>query len=230
MLKKRESTDLGEKWRLWLSTNKNSKLALGISIECILVQNTNWGNVEATKRKIEEFRTKNLDQLDFYDIRWWEEIEIETLKELIRPSGFHNQKSVYIKELIMRWPQIVKTPNLETRRKLLKSVKGIGNESADSILVYVFDEASFIIDNYTKRILTRAENMEAKTLTGNYMIWKNWLEKNVPESKSLIDDYKWLHAYFIHIGRNYCLKTKPKCNNCEINRTCDFYLSTVVRE
>ena len=146
---------------------------------------------------------------------------------MIRPSGFHNQKSVYIKELIKNWDRIEKAKNLIERRKILLNIKGIGNESADSILVYAFDEASFVIDTYTKRILHRAENIDTKNLTNNYMKWKNYLESNVPDSNSIVDNYKFLHAYFIYIGRNYCLKTKPKCNDCEIKSTCNFFLSTI---
>jgi endonuclease-3 related protein len=225
MYQKRVTHDLGEKWDFWLKPKKNCSERLRIAIESILVQNTNWGNVESVKENLLVFRNKNKLKNEVWDINWWRNVNIDQLKEIIRPGGFHNQKGVYIKELVNNWDRVEKTKSMKERRKLLLSIKGIGHESADAIVLYAYDEPSFVIDTYTKRILHRAESLESQKLSNGYLKWQSFLESNVPETNAIVETYKWLHAYFIHIGNTHCLKTKPKCEKCEINSSCHYYNS-----
>ncbi|MHA1983464.1 MAG: hypothetical protein ACW967_03840 [Candidatus Hodarchaeales archaeon] len=226
MEKKRENHHLGKKWDFWLKSEKNFSERLRIAIESILVQNTNWGNVESVKINLMRFREKNNMINEVWDINWWKNIELDQLKEIIKPGGFYNQKSTYIKELVNKWDRVEKAKSMEERRKVLLNIKGIGHESADAIILYAYDEPSFVIDAYTKRILLRAEDQESNKLSNGYMKWQTFLENSFPETNDIVETYKWIHAYFIHIGNKHCLKTKPKCEKCEINSLCKYNRSS----
>ncbi|MCK5184404.1 MAG: endonuclease, partial [Candidatus Heimdallarchaeota archaeon] len=102
-----------------------------IAIGAILTQNTSWKNVE---KALENLRNNNL--LSPKSIL---ECEDELLVEFITPVGFFNLKAQYLKNLCRLWISNPK-PNRET----LLSVKGIGEETADSILLYLLNEAEFV--------------------------------------------------------------------------------------
>lgn len=89
------------------------------------------------------------------------EMPLDELEERIRPAGFYKQKSVYIKEL-MQWydshgqdiEKFVDISTAELRKELL-TIKGVGPETADAILLYIFDRNVFIADTYAIRIFNR---------------------------------------------------------------------------
>ena len=118
------------------------------------------------------------------------------LKFLIRSCGFSRTKVGYLKNIAeyfidnkgplamvnKSWPQI--------RRELLK-VRGVGPETADSILLYALDKPVFVIDEYTKR-LVRAKHLTKKNLSYDYL--QNFFMKNLPRSYQLYQDF---HALII---------------------------------
>lgn len=89
------------------------------------------------------------------------EMDLETLQELIRPAGFYKQKSVYIKELL-EWyhghgqnlEKFKDIPTDDIRLELL-SIKGVGPETADAMLLYIFERNVFIADTYATRLFNR---------------------------------------------------------------------------
>ena len=89
------------------------------------------------------------------------EMDLEFLQELIRPAGFYKQKSVYIKEL-MEWYhghgqslEQFETESTEAIRLELLSIKGVGPEAADAMLLYIFERNVFIADTYAMRLFNR---------------------------------------------------------------------------
>ena len=97
------------------------------------------------------------------------EMDLEKLRELIRPAGFNKQKSVYIKEL-MEWykghgfslDKFKDIPTEDIRTELL-SIKGVGPETADAMLLYIFERNVFIADTYAIRLFNRLGFGEYKT-------------------------------------------------------------------
>ena len=106
------------------------------------------------------------------------------------------------------------------RQKLLK-IKGLGEETVDSILLYACDKPIFVIDAYTKRIFSRYGFVKDNATYGNIQAF---FMKNLPKDIILFNDY---HAQIVYLGKNIC-KNKPQCNLCpirEINKTlkCRYY-------
>ncbi len=177
---------------------KNINHKFEIIIGAILTQNTNWKNVEKA--------LYNLSKNNLINIKKIKQIKQDKLAQLIRPAGYYNQKAERLK-LVADF--IEKNP--EPTREQLLEVKGIGPETADSILLYAFQKPSFVIDAYTKRIFQRLGHK-----ANNYEEWQKQFTKNLPKDTELFNEY---HALLVELGKNHC-KTKPVCKECPIKTIC----------
>ena len=99
---------------------------------------------------------------------------------------------------------------LVLREKLLV-VKGVGPETADSILLYAFDKTSFVIDAYTQRIFSRHGLAKAPEA---YERWREIFTRALPENRDLYNDF---HAQIVRTGKDYCRKV-PRCEACPLGR------------
>jgi len=165
----------------------------------VLTQNCAWRNVE-----------KVLEQLDASGLNTPGKIlnaNMAVLREAIRSAGFFNQKSVYLREtakfFIENETEYLKqcsTDELWKRRKRLLAVKGVGCETADSILLYAFDQPLFVIDAYTRRMAARHLGLDSK-------IPYDRLQKIFMDN--LLSDvqlYKEYHALIVKLCKESCLK------------------------
>jgi len=190
----------------------NSKLEIAIS--AILTQNTSWKNVE---KSIEKFKKLNLlpkNENNYFEYaKKIYNLDDDKLKEIIKSCGFYNSKVKTIKNFLeflidsKGFEGLNYLNDFELRKKLLE-IKGIGNETVDCIMLYVFNRFSFVVDKYTIRILNR-HNIKLK----NYYEYKQFIEKNIPKD---IGIYKEFHALFVITGKKFCKKNKMDCENCPL--------------
>lgn len=172
-----------------------------VIIGAVLTQNTSWKNVE---RSLENLKRECGLSLEF--IR---KVSLEELRELIKPSGFYNQKALRLKAVA---EFINPTDLVETiSRDELLSVKGIGYETADAILLYGGNRLSFVVDKYTHRFMKRFMGIE-----GDYHRLKNFFESNLPQD---LEVYKEFHALIDEHAKNYCRST-PICGGCPLKAEC----------
>ena len=184
---------------------------LEIIIGAILTQNTSWSNVEKA--------IGNLKKEGLLKARGLYDIPEKKLSRLIRPAGYYNVKSKRIKIFLSFLNteydlNINKMFAIETeclRQKLL-NVNGIGQETADSILLYAGNKPIFVVDAYTKRILLRhglvTEEADYKTIQNLFMV-------NLPNNVKLFNEF---HALIVELGKKLCKRTKPLCGKCPIRR------------
>jgi len=180
-----------------------------VIIGAVLTQNTNWKNVE---RAIECLRRDRLLSLSVLHT-----ISQPELAEKIRPAGYFNIKANRLKNLINFIYDVYggdlenllqdETPHL---REGLLSVKGIGPETADSILLYAAERPIFVIDAYTHRILTRHQMCDETT---DYYALQDLFTTHLPEDVKLFNEF---HALIVQTGKNFC-KKKPFCEKCPLN-------------
>ncbi len=138
------------------------------------------------------------------------------LSELIRPSGYFNIKAERLKAFLAllhkeykgSMKRMEKENPLILRERLLV-VKGIGPETADSILLYAFNYPVFVVDAYTRRILTRHRILSEKS---NYEEIQSFFHKNLPHDAGLFNEY---HALIVRVGKEYC-KRRAKCDGCPL--------------
>ncbi len=167
-----------------LPATKNGKFE--VCMGAILTQNTSWIQVE-----------KALNNLFAAKINTAEKIlktDSDVIANLITPAGYRNQKTAYLKN-IAEWFVGVTNGELETLRKDLLKVKGVGRETADSILLYAFHLPTFVIDTYTKRVLAALKIFDEKT---DYETLRKWFMENLEPSVELFQEY---HALFVEHGK-----------------------------
>jgi endonuclease III related protein len=155
----------------------------------LLTQNTSWIQVEKA--------LFNLKQLDALSPEAIISLSSEILKAAIKPAGYYNQKAVRLKN-IARW-----FLGLEGRipeREELLSLKGVGPETADSILLYAFKQSSFVVDAYTRRIVT---NLGLANENAGYDQIKALFEKDLPRDPKL---YQEFHALLVEHAKRYYQK------------------------
>lgn len=188
----------------WWQANSAFELMVG----SILVQNTNWRNVVSALRNFGE----NLNP------EYVLSISNEELAQVIRPAGFQNQKAKKLKAFC-EWFQVyhfdieeVSQINTALLRKELLSINGVGNETADAILVYVLNKTSFVIDAYTRRIFSRFGFDVPKS----YNDLQEMIATVIPCD---IATYDYYHGLMVEHAKIFCNK-KPKCDNCPLMDIC----------
>lgn len=188
-----------------------AKTSYEVIVGAVLTQNTAWSNVEKAIANFGNDLTSEFVQ----------NIDMSGLTEIIRPAGFFNQKAVYLKT-VTEWyagyefdvPTVQKEP-LEKLRVELLSVKGIGRETADSILLYAFGFPTFVVDAYTVRLCECIPINAGKS----YEEIKAYFESGVQKDAKTYNNY---HALIVINGKEHCRK-KPLCENCPLEEMCGRY-------
>ncbi|MDI6744895.1 MAG: endonuclease III domain-containing protein [Thermodesulfovibrionales bacterium] len=180
-----------------------------IAVGAILTQNTNWGNVEKA--------INNLKKEKVLSAKAIHNMPTKRLASLIRPAGYFNLKAKRLKAFINflmndyhgSMDRMKKEEMHSLRHKLL-GVNGIGPETADSILLYALDKPVFVIDAYTKRVLSRHKILGHDE---SYEKFQGLFHSALKKDVKLFNEY---HALFVRAGKMFC-KPKPRCEECPLN-------------
>ena len=212
-----------------------------VIVGAILAQNTSWANVERALASLRSADALNVDAIRTLPVR--------RLEELVRSSGYYRQKAQRLKSIVHfldenyggSLDRMFATPTANLRAQLL-SLNGIGNETADAILLYAGSHEIFVVDAYARRIL---ERHEAISPTAKYdeirVLVEQALRRQVPERASPVGPkpppklvihqpstmssdkrtpvaqvYNEMHGLFVQIGKHYCLKRKAHCELCPL--------------
>jgi endonuclease-3 related protein len=179
-----------------------------VALGAILTQNTNWGNVARAISRLKE--------RDLLDPEALQELPEGELAQLIRPAGYYNIKARRIRHFLEflgnhygNSLEAMAAEDLETLRPELLQVKGIGPETADSILLYALDKPTFVVDAYTFRILSRHHlGPEACSYEE---LRRFFLDRLAPE----VALYQEYHALLVRLGKEYC-QPRPNCPPCPL--------------
>jgi len=179
-----------------------------VMVGAILTQNTSWRNVE---KAIQTLKGKGI----LYP-RGIYRLEKRELAPLIRSSGYYRIKADRLKAFIdFLYEEFdgdlkkMRKRKLEALREKLLGVKGIGPETADSILLYGVKKPIFVVDAYTKRILSRHGVISEKA---SYEEVQELFMDHLPRDEKLFNEY---HALVVHLGKMVCRKV-PKCDICPL--------------
>jgi endonuclease-3 related protein len=179
---------------------------LEIAVGAILTQNTAWSNVEKAIAMLKSHRLLTLERLT--------RLSPTELAPFIRSAGFHNIKAVRLAAFLgwlKKWggfAALSRTPIPELRTQLL-ACPGIGPETADSILLYALNRPVFVVDAYTRRILSRYG-----LITGDepYETLRAVFESSLPRRPGLYNEY---HALLVRLAKANC-RSKPICDSCPL--------------
>jgi endonuclease III related protein len=176
---------------------KNNLERWEIIMGALLTQNTSWQSVE-----------KSLFNL-YNNNKFYPELilksDIDDIKELIKPSGYFNQKAERL-VLLAKW--FLNLRGVPLRDELLK-LKGVGPETADSILLYAFKMPEFVVDSYTRRIFL---NLGLININDKYEIVKDFFMTNLDFDYKLFNEY---HALIVEHAKRYYFK-KENYSNCPL--------------
>jgi endonuclease-3 related protein len=176
----------------------------------ILTQNTNWANVEKAIANLKSSGLLTPEKLHM--------LETEHLADLIRPAGYFNIKAKRLKNFIS-WlfenynGDLIELESIDTDRLRaeLLAIKGIGRETADSILLYAFDRPVFVIDAYTARVVSRHELIAPDA---DYEQLREFFESSLSADTQLFNEY---HALLVKVGKEFC-RPKARCPGCPLEK------------
>ena len=182
-----------------------------IIIGALLTQNTNWKNVEIA---IDNLKTNNLLILENIH-----NAELNIISKCILSSGYYNQKAERLKDIAKffcsNYSKNFATSSLYEKRNALLGLKGIGPETADSILLYAFLEPIFVVDTYTKRIFQRLAYFSGKESYSNI---QKFFMNNIRKDVTLFNEF---HALLVHHAKECCQKN-PHCSKCVLIKICKY--------
>lgn len=180
-----------------------------VIVGAVLTQNTNWSNVE---KAICNLKAGGL--LDYHRLS---SLHVEEIAGYIRPSGYYNLKAKRLKNLFEmidscyggELEQLL-TDEMANARENLLAVKGVGPETADSILLYASGHPIFVVDMYTHRVFSRHLLIEEET---DYQDIQDAFMDHLEHDPQLFNEY---HALIVRVAAAYCRKTNPKCDQCPL--------------
>nr|NIP34499.1 endonuclease III domain-containing protein [Thermoplasmata archaeon]NIS11633.1 endonuclease III domain-containing protein [Thermoplasmata archaeon]NIS19539.1 endonuclease III domain-containing protein [Thermoplasmata archaeon]NIT76686.1 endonuclease III domain-containing protein [Thermoplasmata archaeon]NIU48656.1 endonuclease III domain-containing protein [Thermoplasmata archaeon] len=182
-----------------------------VMVGAVLTQRTSWTNVERA--------LGNLADAGVVDMATLLALPIERLEALIRPSGTYRQKALRLLALFAMVDErgngslaaFLDRPMADLRHDLL-AVKGVGPETADSIILYAAGKPVFVVDAYTRRVLGRL----GVTTGGSYDQVARWFQEGLPEDVAVYNNY---HAMLVELAKDQC-RTRPICEGCPIRSGC----------
>lgn len=188
----------------WWPADSPSEVMIG----AVLTQNTAWHSVERAMVNLRSHKLLSIPALY--------RIPQEELARLIRPAGYFRLKARRLKNLIDLvsgayggdLERMAKVATPELRAALLK-VKGIGPETADSILLYAFRRPVFVVDAYTLRVVTGHGLLHFKA---TYRELQELFMEHLPPDEAMFNEY---HALLVQVGKRHCRRT-PSCPGCPL--------------
>ncbi|MEA3356178.1 MAG: hypothetical protein U9Q23_02390 [Candidatus Bipolaricaulota bacterium] len=183
-------------------------------VGAILTQGVTWKNVEPAISALNEAGLMQPQVLA--------RTTHEKIAALIRPCGYYNEKTKRLKAFLHFLAKhhhndlahLFNLPIADLRHQLL-SVSGIGEETADTIILYAALKPSFVIDTYTKRIFNRLGLLEP---SASYSQAQSLFMDNLPLDVGLYNEY---HALIVQHGKRRC-RSLPNCDGCPLKRLCQF--------
>lgn len=183
-----------------------------VAVGAILTQATAWRNVE---RALENLKSRGL-----LDPLLLSRISEEELSELLRPSGFYREKARRVRAfanfLVERYEGSLEklfSKSVEEVRAELLSLPGIGEETADSILLYAGGKPVFVVDSYARRIFSR---LGVDAAGRSYKDFQAFFMNNLPLDVCIFNEY---HALLVRHGKEVCRKN-PLCERCCLEDLC----------
>lgn len=218
----------------WWPGETNFEICVG----AILTQNTNWGNVETAILCLKEKRLLEPKALAA--------AALPEIEKCVRPSGYFRQKARRIRDFarcvvefyerrapkatadLLEMRAFFVRPLAPLRAELL-SMKGIGPETADSMLLYAGGKPVFVVDAYTRRLCRRLPLPTGSKYEEIRSFFENNISKEieclsdmrrgVKNYSNIVEMFNEFHALIVALAKKHC-KKKPECACCPLEKKC----------
>ncbi len=202
---------LGQRFKVdnWWPADSEFEIMVG----AILTQRTAWDNVEEVIANLKAHKVLNVDSLAALDK--------DSLEEMIASAGFYRQKASRIKGLAKYIkvhygsdPVVMLSKPIDEARRELLSIKGIGEETADSILLFAGHRPKFVAASYVSRIFKRTGILDSE----DYGEIQRYVESIVPPKPEI---YGKFYARLVQLAKTHC-RPRPICRGCPLEHECAF--------
>ena len=177
-----------------------------VMVGAILTQSAAWLNVEKAIANLKAAKALSPEAL--------RRVSLPEIATLIRPCGYYNAKARKLKSLVQWLGEYcddnlskLSAVDIDHLRHQLLSVYGVGQETADSIVLYAANKPIFVIDAYTRRIINR---LGLAPKSNSYGAYRALFMDNLPADTALFNEY---HALLVCLGKNVC-HNHPLCQKC----------------
>jgi endonuclease-3 related protein len=183
-----------------------------VIVGAILTQSAAWTNVEKAIANLKSAGALSPEAL--------RRLPLDKLASLVHPCGYYNAKALKLKSLA-HWLGEYHKDNLDELfsadidhlRQQLLGIRGIGEETADSIILYAASKPVFVIDAYTRRIVKR---LGLAPDSNNYSGYQALFMLNLPNDARLFNEY---HALLVCLAKDVC-RSQPRCQQCCLGDIC----------
>lgn len=180
-----------------------------VMVGAVLTQNTNWGNVEKALENLRRYGLLSPERLL--------SVDVAQLAEFIRPAGYYRLKAGRLNNLLRFFREECKlrlecleAMDMDELREKLLGVKGVGPETADSILLYALNMPSFVVDTYTMRIMNRHGLVPEDA---DYHELRDYFMDVLPGDAAMYNEF---HALIVRTAKEWCKKKNPCCDDCPL--------------
>ncbi len=191
---------------------------LEICLGAILTQNTAWRGAARALENLQAARATSAEAIL--------ELPVDVLAQLVRPSGHFNVKARKLQEFCQEVLQygdidaLLDAEPEELRQRLL-AIWGIGNETADAIVLYAARRATFVVDAYTYRLF---ERLGLAPAARRYESYRAFLLDRIGPDVALLNEW---HALIVRHGQRTCRRSNPRCDECSLLSQCEYGRSQV---
>lgn len=182
-----------------------------VVVGAILIQNVSWINAQRALDAL-----KNTGELIPERLV---AMPNDKLESIIRPAGFYRAKACYLKEVSgwmlnlpqegADWPERVIGLDDEVLRRELLSIRGIGSETADDLLLYVFDRPTFVADKYARRLF---ETLGVDDLPKSYEGFRRRVMPHIASDMWSLADLKEFHGLIDEFGKTCRTEEDWRCS------------------
>jgi len=195
--------------RKWWPAETRDEIVIG----AILAQSVSWRNV---RRAI-----SNLKRMGLLTLQAIHEADANEVATMIKPTRFYNQKTQRLKNFTQFLFDVyggsldsMFSEEVNELRKKMLGIRGLGDETVDSIILYAGNKPIFVIDAYTVRIFSRLGLTEEGW---SYLQHQQFFMEHLEPS---VDHFNDFHAQIVHLGFLYCGKKYPQCEKCPLSSIC----------
>ncbi len=149
-----------------------------------------------------------------YDLKSLSEANVDDIRNIIRPCGNMNRKSIYIKEIANRLVNECDgvVPN---NREYLESLPGVGRKVCNVVLANIFNVPTIAVDTHVERVSKRLGFAKSND---SVLTVEHKLERKFPR-----ESWTRLHHQILLFGRYYCKARNPECTSCKFKNICKYY-------
>lgn len=185
-----------------------------LAVSAVLTQQTRWSAVESAMDALRREGLLTPAALAYASPR--------TAQRLVRPTGFYRQKALAIQGIARilvdrfqgRIEEAFALPTEELRREVL-SWPGVGEETADAILLYGAERARFVVDAYTYRLMERFGATKGTKRPSYGATSAAWARATAGGPRR----FQAAHGAIVDLCKVHCMR-KPQCRSCPLDSAC----------